>query len=292
MIDFHTHPVLIREFAEKYPDYTRMARDVFQIGNNLQPLETFFLQMDVAGIEKAVLLPIACARARGLAVSSNEQVAELCGLSTRFIGFASVDPFYPGAARELEAAIHEMGLKGLKLDAALQEFDLNDPRTFEVYEAAAELGIPVLIHTGMSWAPGTPLAQGQPLLLEPAIRRFPQLKFVLAHWGWPWVWDANALALKYPNVYLDTSCFYYDGPAEFFQFHFRRQMPITLVERSLRNQIVFGSNYPRVEIKNMVKAVKSLELTEACLEKIFRTNAEKLLETATQPRPRELAKTL
>jgi len=277
MIDFHTHPVLIREFAEKYPDYTRMAREVFQIGNNLQPLETFFLQMDVAGIEKAVLLPIACARARGLAVSSHEQVAELCAISKRFIGFASVDPLQPGAAKELEAAIKGLGLKGLKLDAALQDFDLNDPRVFEVYEAAAALGIPALIHTGMSWAPGTPLAQGQPLLLEPAIRRFPKLNFVLAHWGWPWVWDTNALALKYPNVFLDTSCFYYDGPIEFFQFHFRQQMPITLLERSLRNQIVFGSNYPRVEIKNMVKAVKSLGLTEACEEKILRTNAEKLL---------------
>lgn len=283
MIDFHTHPVLIREFAEKYPDYTRMAREVFQIGNNLQPLETFFLQMDVAGIEKAVLLPIACARARGLAVSSNEQVAELCGMSKRFIGFASVDPLHPGAARELESAVKGMGLKGLKLDAALQDFDLNDSKVFAVYEAAAALGIPALIHTGMSWAPGTPLAQGQPLLLEPAIRRFPKLNFVLAHWGWPWVWDANALALKYPNVYLDTSCFYYDGPTEFFQFHFSQQMPITIVERSLRNQVVFGSNYPRVEIKNMVKAIKSLGLTEACLQKILRTNAEKLLGIETQP---------
>jgi predicted TIM-barrel fold metal-dependent hydrolase len=283
MIDFHTHPVLIREFADKYPDYSRMARDVFQIGNNLQPLETFFLQMDVAGIEKAVLLPIACARARGLAVSSNEQVAELCAVSKRFIGFASVDPLQPGAAKELDAAARGMGLKGLKLDAALQDFDLKDPRVFEVYEAAAALGIPVLIHTGMSWAPGTPLGPGQPLHLEPAIRRFPRLNFVLAHWGWPWVWDANALALKYPNVYLDTSCFYYDSPTEFFQFLFRQQMPITLLERTLRNQIVFGSNYPRVEIKNPVKAVKSLGLTEACLEKIFRANAEKLLGIEARP---------
>ena len=283
MIDFHTHPVLIREFAEKYPDYTRMAREVFHIGNKLQPLETFFLQMDVAGIERAILLPIACARARGLAVSSNEQVAELCGMSKRFIGFASVDPLHPGAAKELEAAVKGMGLKGLKLDASLQDFDLNDSKMFAVYEAAAALGIPALIHTGMSWAPGTPLAQGQPLLLEPAIRRFPKLNFVLAHWGWPWVWDANALALKYPNVYLDTSCFYYDGPTEFFQFHFSQQMPITIIERSLRNQVVFGSNYPRVEIKNMVKAIKSLGLTEACLEKILRTNAEKLLGIGTQP---------
>ncbi len=283
MIDFHTHPVLIREFAEKYPDYTRMAREVFQIGNNLQPLETFFLQMDVAAIEKAVLLPIACKRARGLAVCSNEQVAELCARSKRFIGFASVDPLQPGAAQELEAATQQMGMKGLKLDPALQDFDLNDPKVFEVYEAAAALSIPALIHTGMSWAPGTSLAPGQPLLLEPAIRRFPRLNFVLAHWGWPWVWDATALALKYPNVYLDTSCLYYDSPTEFFQFHFRQQMPITVVERSLRNQIVFGSNYPRVEIKNMVKAIQSLGLTEACLNKILRTNAETLLGLTIPP---------
>jgi len=277
MIDFHTHPVLIREFTEKYPNYVRVAREVFNIGNNFQPLETFFLQMDVAGIEKAVLLPIACERARKDPVSSNEQVAELCGMSDRFIGFASVDPMLPNAPKELESAITGLGLKGLKLDAALQDFDLNDPAVFEVYEAAASLRIPVLIHTGMSWAPETPLERGQPLLLEKAIRRFPKLNFVLAHWGWPWVWDATALALKYPNVFLDTSCFYYDGPTEFFQFVFSRQIPTTLIERSLRNQVVFGSNYPRVEIKNIVRALKSLSLTEGCLEKIFSTNAERLL---------------
>ena len=77
MIDFHTHPVLIQELAKKYPDYERSSREVFQIGNNFQPLETFFLQMDVAGIDRAVLLPIDCRRARKLGVSSNEQVAEL-----------------------------------------------------------------------------------------------------------------------------------------------------------------------------------------------------------------------
>ena len=276
-IDFHTHPVLIREFAEKYPNYKRMAREVFDIGNNFQPLETFYLQMDVAGIEKAVLLPIACERARQDAVSSNEQVAELCGISKRFIGFASVDPMMPGAPKELESAITALGLKGLKLDAALQDFDLNHPKVFDIYEAAASLKIPVLVHTGMSWAPGTPLEHGQPLLLEKAIRRFSNLNFVLAHWGWPWVWDATALALKYPNVFLDTSAFYYDSPKEFFQFVYSRQFPTTLIERSLRNQVVFGSNYPRVEIKNMVKALKSLPLTEGCLEKIFSANAERLL---------------
>ena len=277
MIDFHTHPVLIREFVGKYPNYERVARQVFNIGNNFQPLETFFLQMDVAGIEKAVLLPIDCRRARKDAVSSNEQVAELCRRSKRFVGFASVDPLKKGAARELENAVKNLGLKGLKLDPALQDFRPNNRKVFPVYEAAASLGIPLLVHTGMSWAPETPLARGNPLLMEEPIREFPRLNFVLAHWGWPWVWEATALALKYPNVYLDTSCLYYDSPKEFFHFVFSRQIPTTVIERSLRNKVVFGSNYPRVEIKNMVHALKSLALTEGCLNKILRENAERLL---------------
>ncbi|MGH9433247.1 MAG: amidohydrolase family protein [Terriglobia bacterium] len=278
MIDFHTHPVLIQELAKRYPNYQRMAREVFQIGNNFQPLETFFLQMDVAGIEQAVLLPIDCARARGDSVSSNEQVAELCSQSTRFIGFASVDPLKAGAVRELERSIRAAGLKGLKLDPALQEFQADDTKAFAVYEAAAGLKIPLLIHTGMSWAPGTSLERGQPLKLESAIRRFPELVFVLAHFAWPWVWEATALAMKYPNVYLDTSCLYYDSPKEFFQFVFSKQIPTTIIERSLRNKVVFGSNYPRVEIKNMVHALRTLDLTEGCLNQIFRENAQRLLE--------------
>ncbi|MHB8655649.1 MAG: amidohydrolase family protein [Terriglobia bacterium] len=277
MIDFHTHPVLIQEFVDKYPDYQRSARQIFNIGNNFQPLETFFLQMDAAGIERAALLPIDCRRARKLSVSSNEQVADLCHTSKRFIGFASVDPLKKGAARELENAIKKLGLRGLKLDPALQDFRPDDRKTFPVYEAAGALGIPVIIHTGMSWAPETPLERGHPLLLEPAIRRFPKLAFVLAHWSWPWVWEATALALKYPNVYLDTSCLYYDSPKEFYQFVFSKQIPTTVIERSLRNKIVFGSNYPRVEIKNMVHALKSLALTEACFNKIMKENAQRLL---------------
>ena len=183
MIDFHTHPVLIREFVEKHSGYERMARRVFNIGNNFQPLETFFLQMDAAGIERAVLLPIDCRRARKDPVSSNEQVAELCALSKRFIGFASVDPMKKNAVRDLENAVRKLGLCGLKLDPALQDFRPHDRKAIDVYSAAADLKIPLLIHTGMSWAPETPLALGNPLLLEEPIRKVPTLNFVLGALG-------------------------------------------------------------------------------------------------------------
>jgi len=277
MIDFHTHPVLVRELVEKHPRFERAAREVFYIGNNFQPLETFLLQMDVAGIERAVLLPVDCRRARRDPVGTNEQIAELCALSRRFIGFASVDPPARMATKELARAVKNLGLQGLKLDPALQDFDSGGTKALAVYEAAEELKIPVLLHTGMSWAPDSAIGRGHPMRLEPAIRRFAKLNFVLAHFAWPWVWESVALAMKYPNVYLDTSCLYYDSPKEFFEFVFTKQIPVTLIERTLRNQVVFGSNYPRVEIKNMVNALKSLPLTEECLNKILRENAERLL---------------
>jgi len=283
MIDFHTHPVLIREFVQKYPTYEASTRRIFDIGNNFQPLETFLLHMDVAGIDKSVLLPMDCARARGLAVSSNDQVAELCAMRPeRFIGFASVDPLKKGAVPELEHAVKAVGLKGLKLDPSLQQFDPCGKEAFTVYEAAQALGIPVVIHTGMSWAPGTAISGGQPLVLEGAIQKFTKLPFVLSHFAWPWVWEGIALAMKYPNAYLDTSCLYYDSPKEFFQFLFSKQVPTTVIERSLRNKVIFGSNYPRVEIKNMVHALKSLALTERCQELILRANAERLLKVGKE----------
>jgi predicted TIM-barrel fold metal-dependent hydrolase len=59
-----------------------------------------------------------------------------------------------------------------------------------------------------------------------------------------------------------------------------QQVPLTVWERSLRHQLVFGSNYPRVEIKNMAAAIRSLGLSRGCLGLVFRGNAERLLGEA------------
>ena len=95
--------------------------------------------------------------------------------------------------------------------------------------------------------------------------------------GWPWVLDTVALLLKYPNVYCDTAGHVLGSVKEFVHFELAMQIPISTVENSLRNKLVFGSDYPRLWIKTMVDAVKSLGLSEECLNLIFRKNAEKLL---------------
>ncbi len=259
MIDFHTHPLLVREMFQRNPDLHRIARDVFYIRNNPQPLETFHLELDVAGLERAVLLPIDCRTTRGCQVYSNEEIAALCAMSERFIGFASVDPHLPQAADELERAVRDLGLRGLKLAPSIQDFYPDDKdRVYPLYAKAEELGIPLVMHSGMTWEPGARAKYSQPLLLEDVAHDFPGLNLVIAHFAWPWVLDAAMLALKYPNVYLDTSCLYFDNPKDFLAYVMTKQLPLSLIEKGLRHKVVFGSNYPRVEIKNMARAVRSL----------------------------------
>ncbi len=277
-IDFHTHPLLVREMFAGDPDLPRIARDVFYIRNNPQPLETFLLELDVAGLEKAVLLPIDVTTTRGCRIYSNEQIAELCGMSGRFVGFASVDPHQAGAAKELRRAVEGLGLRGLKLHPSAQAFYPNDRAlAYPIYEEAVALGVPILFHAGMSWEPGARAKYGQPIAFEDVAADFPSLNVVLAHWAWPWAVEAAMLAAKYPNVYVDTSCLYFDNPDDFVAHVMTKQVPLTWIERTLRKQVVFGSNYPRVEIKNMARAVAQLGLSEGCQELVFRENARRLL---------------
>ena len=60
---------------------------------HVHPLETLLLELDVAGLQQVVLLPIETTRTRGVAMFTNEQIAELVAMAPeRLIGFASVDP--------------------------------------------------------------------------------------------------------------------------------------------------------------------------------------------------------
>lgn len=278
MIDFHTHPVMIKELLDKDPVLEKNVHQVFGFHFPAQPLEIFRREMDAAGVEQAVLLPVDATSAHGCCIVHNEQIAELVEMEPRFIGFASVDPRQPDAARRLEGAVRELGLKGLKLDPSLQQFGLSDEQVaFPVYQACGELGIPVLLHCGMSWAPSGLAQYAQPLLLEQALMAFPQVNFVLAHFGWPWVNEAVMLAVKHRNVYLDTSILYSGTPRDTYRRVLGEQVGLEVIERSLADRIVFATNYPRIDIRRCVRGMQELGLSPATLEAIGSSNARRLL---------------
>lgn len=81
------------------------------------------------------------------------------------------------------------------------------------------------------------------------------------------------LLLKYPNVYADTAALYFDNAREFYTQCFTRDIPLTWIDRSLRHQVMFGSDNPRFEQIRMAEALGTLGLRESTLELIRGENA-------------------
>jgi predicted TIM-barrel fold metal-dependent hydrolase len=278
MIDIHTHPVMIRETLEGDPELLRAVRAVFGFHFPPQPLAVFLREMRAAGIEQAVLLPIDCTTRHQCCIFTNEQIADLCEHVPQFIGFASVDPHLRHAGKSLERAIRQLGLRGLKLDPALQGFDIDDKDVaYPIYQQCTELGAPLLIHCGLSWAPSGRASHAHPIMLEAVAQEFPDLQLIVAHCGWPWVAEAVMLALKYRNIHLDTAILYSGTPSDAYRHVLAQQVGCEVLERSLREQVLFGSNYPRVDMRRSVRGIHELNLSPAFLNNLFSNNARRVL---------------
>jgi len=68
----------------------------------------------------------------------------------------------------------------------------------EICRIAQDHGIPFQIHTGLGLLRGS-----DPMNLEPVIRTYPGIRFVLFHGGYPWYHSIGGLLHNYPNVYAD-----------------------------------------------------------------------------------------
>lgn len=277
VIDFRTYPVQVQELYDHSPGLRTPVRDIFGFYCSSQPLLTFIRQLDTAGVDKAVLATLDCTTAHGSAVVPNEALAHLVGQSDRLMGFASVDPNDPAAPSALQHAIETLGLRGLNLDPALQRFRPDGEGALRVYEKADALGIPVTFQMGLNWAPSARIADARPLDLEVVAATFPSLRIVVAHCGWPYTMEALALAIKYPNVFLDTAILFSGRPESSVAAVFAGQYGLDVVEASLRERIVFASDYPRVDPKRVARAVRMLGLRPVTEKMIFGENAQSLL---------------
>ena len=153
--------------------------------------------MDVAKIDMAVLLApmlTPCNRMRGAAAlrQANQHLGEIVrGHPDRLVGFAVLDPLDSEAVRDLQIAVQELGLRGLKLvPSGWYPYDESAHR---IYECASRFRIPILFHSGI-FIDGRSGRFCRPVFFE-ALREHPSLKVTLAHLGWPWCDEANAVGV-------------------------------------------------------------------------------------------------
>lgn len=137
-----------------------------------------------------------------------------------------------------DIAVHgELGLQYMGIG-----FD--DPRLEPHLALAAELDVPIALHTGLG-PPGSPhgccpefrTTLGDPSKLEEALVRHPGLRVYLMHAGWPWLEETKAILYMYPNVHVDLGVLGWALPRAEFHGYLE-----ALVTAGFGDRILFGSD--------------------------------------------------
>lgn len=133
----------------------------------------------------------------------------------RFVGFFMVDPRSPDAAWRVESALREKGMRCLCLFPAMQGFRIGDEPALGVIRAASSVpGAAVFVHCGvlsvgvrrkLGLASRFDIACGNPLDLHAVALRFPDLPFIIPHFGAGFLREALMVADLCPNIHFDTS---------------------------------------------------------------------------------------
>jgi aminocarboxymuconate-semialdehyde decarboxylase len=163
--------------------------------------------MDDAGVARHVVSP---APFTFLYDAPPDEAADICRFQNealvefrradpdRLLGFGVVPLQDPTAAVEELRHVAAQGLQGVAIGTEVAGLHLGDPGFFEVYEAAAALGLAIFIHpqedsvdpalerAGLGFGCGYPLATtaaAAQLAWSGVLDRFPDLRICLAHGG-------------------------------------------------------------------------------------------------------------
>ena len=169
----------------------------------------------------------------------------------RFAALALIDPDDGmRGVGELRAHLADPWVVGCYLHTHSFDRRLDHADYFPFYAAASDAGVPVQMQTGTS---GGLMASecARPITLDRAALYFRDTSFVMSHLGVPWVDEAVALALKFPNVYLGTGAYpprhWPDGVVKFLR-------------GPGRDKVVFATNFPTVGHRHALAQVAELEL--------------------------------
>lgn len=276
IVDCHTH-------LWSYPGH---LSEEFVAEANLMRSEPVEMNVDpdkhfeaMEQVDRAIVLAFR-ATASGINVP-NDFIAEYVGRAPeKLIGFLSVEPQQHDPAGEIERAVFDLGMKGIKLGPIYQHFHPNDPMAYPIYAKAQELGLPILFHQGTTFPRKAPLKYAHPILLEDVALRFPELVMIIAHLGHPWEAETLVLIRKQPNMYSDISALFY---RPWQCYHALR----LAMEYGVTHKLLFGTDYPVTTAQESIEGLYRIsermeeanlpELPKEVLDRIIHQDALKLL---------------
>lgn len=268
-IDFHVH---LARYTCQNPWVTEWMKQAHPVGyeefvDRYDDPGAFEELLSAEGVDYACVLAELSPATTG--VCTNDQVRDFCRGRSRLIPFCDLNPhLFADLGDELRRKVEAEGFRGLKLLPSYHHYYPNQQRIYPLYQAAQDLDIPVLVHTGSSVFKGTRMKYGDPLHLDDVAVDFPRLKLVMAHAGRGFWYDrAFFLSRLHPNVYMEISGL----PPSRLMTYFPE------LDRNAE-KVIFGSDWPgNPWIRRNMEAIRELPLGAEGVENILGGNAARLL---------------
>lgn len=193
--------------------------------------------------------------------SINAFIASECEKHPEFTGLGTLHPDVDDIYAQVEE-MQNLGLKGIKLHPDFQKFNIDDKTALPVYDAAQQMNLPVLFHTGDDRTDFS-----APERLKKITSLFPRLTVIAAHLGGYRVWDRAECLIGCENVFFDTSsALMFISP----------QKASDIIHRHGADRVMFGTDYPMWTHAGEKERFAALGLTDEEKSKILWENAADL----------------
>ena len=209
--------------------------------------------------------------------ASNDEVGMLVQKHPDFVlGFANANIFDGAEAiAEIKRAHHELGLIGMKVTPPFFKLYADDELLIPFYRLAEELGIIVWLHCGNHWRSEFVMDATHPVRVDRVACRFPNLRIIAGHAGWPWVLDAVVMSWRHKNVYLDTSA---HRPKYLGKAGSGWEPLIQYGKSTIKDKVLFGSSWDILgrPMTTLVEEVRGLPLGDSVAKAWLYGNAARL----------------
>ena len=167
------------------------------------------------------------------------------------IGVADPRRGDPAHLDRVEHQLRQGRVKGLKAYLGYLHHDPTSPGYAPYYPLAARCQIPVIFHSGDTYAASAKLKYAHPLRVAEVAVDYPETNFVIAHCGCPWFLDAAEVIYKNANVWADLSGIFVGDAAAFATLAARGRLQRTIerlreaLEYTERpDRFLYGSDWP------------------------------------------------
>jgi uncharacterized protein len=241
LVDAHVHVARLPTLSADWRDWVKTFGGGVALGDLFEPdgmprpaaLDAYFA---AEGADHVLLFSEYSPKSTG--IQPIEDVLPVVAANPdRFRPVANINPHlhYPVKAELARQA--GLGAVACKIHPVHGGFEPGDRMLYPAYAYCEERGLPVIVHCGTSTFAGSVNAYGEPALLDPVIRDFPELTLVLAHGGRGWWYDQAAfLALMRPKTWLEVAGL----PPARLPDYYGRSLP------RLARKMVFGTDWPGV----------------------------------------------